>query len=49
MPCLLRKQNIPHLMADASSLVIPALLDLLYFGRDGPKLGVYCFLLTEAK
>ena len=51
MPCLLKKQGIPHLMADGSSLVIPALL--FYFGRDGPKLGVYCFLLasliTEAK
>jgi hypothetical protein len=44
MPCLLRKQS-------ASLLVFPALL--FYFGRDGPKLGVYCFLLasliTEAK
>ena len=51
MPCLLRKQDIPHLVAGASSLVFPALL--FYFGRDGPKLGVYCFLLasliTEAK
>ena len=51
MPCLLRKQDIPRLVANASSLVFPALL--FYFGRDGPKLGVYCFLLasliTEAK
>ena len=51
MPCLLRKQGIPRLVAGASPLVIPALL--FYFGRDGPKLGVYCFLLasliTEAK
>ena len=51
MPCLLRKQDIPRLVAGASFLVIPALL--FYFGRDGPKLGVYCFLLasliTEAK
>ena len=51
MPCLLRKQDIPRLVAGASSLIIPALL--FYFGRDGPKLGVYCFLLasliTEAK
>ena len=51
MPCLLRKQDIPRLVAGASSLVIPALL--FYFGRDGPKLGIYCFLLasliTEAK
>ena len=51
MPCLLRKYSIPRLMANVSSLIIPALL--FYFGRDGPKLGVYCFLLasliTEAK
>ena len=51
MPCLLRKQNVPHLMPNASLLVIPDLL--FYFGEDGPKLGVYCFLLasliTEAK
>ena len=51
MPCLLRKQDIPHLAADGSSLVIPALL--YYFDEDGPKLGVYCFLIasliTEAK
>ena len=51
MPCLLRKQGIPRLVVGASSPVIPALL--FYFGRDGPKLGVYCFLLasliTEAK
>ena len=51
MPCLLRKQDIPRLLTSTSSLVIPALL--FYFGKDGPKLGVYCFLLasliTEAK
>ena len=51
MPCLLRKQDIPRLVVDASSHIITALL--FYFGRDGPKLGVYCFLLasliTEAK
>ena len=51
MPCLLRKQGIPRLVAGVSLVVIPALL--FYFGRDGPKLGVYCFLLasliTEAK
>ena len=48
MPCLLRKQDIPRLVAGGSSLAL-----LFYFGRDGPKLGVYCFLLasliTEAK
>ena len=44
MPCLLKKEDMPLLMANAL---------LFYFGRDGPKLGVYCFLLasliTEAK
>ena len=45
MPCLLSKQGIPRLVAGASSLVIPALL--FYFGQDGPKLGVYCFLLAS--
>ena len=42
MPCFLRKQDIPRLMAGASSLAL-----LFYFGRDGPKLGVYCFLLAS--
>ena len=48
MPCILKKEDIPRLMANISSLAV-----LFYFGRDGPKLGVYCFLLasliTEAK
>ena len=47
MPCLLEEENVQIL----SDSVIPALL--FYFGRNGPKLGVYCFLLasliTEAK
>ena len=51
MPCLLKKEDISCVTAGASSQVITALL--FYFGRDGPKLGVYCFLLasliTEAK
>ena len=54
MPCLLKKEDtqcIPHVTAGASSQIVTALL--FYFGRDGPKLGVYCFLLasliTEAK
>ena len=42
MPCLLRKQDIPRLVSGASSLAL-----LFYFGRDGPKLGVYCFLLAS--
>jgi hypothetical protein len=47
MPCLLETEKIKIL----SSLVIPAFL--FYFGKNGPKLGVYCFLLasliTDAK
>ena len=51
MSCLLKTEDIPHPLPDPASQVVPALL--FYFGRDGPKLGVYCFLLasliTEAK
>ena len=51
MSCLLEEEAIPHPLPDPSSEVVPALL--FYFGPDGPKLGVYCFLLssliTEAK
>ena len=47
MPCLLEEENVQIL----SDSVVPPLL--FYFGRNGPKLGVYCFLLasliTEAK
>ena len=46
MSCLLRKEDIPRPMSDtASSQVVSPLL--FYFGRDGPKLGVYCFLLAS--
>ena len=45
MPCLLKRvEGLPRLMPGMSSLVVPALL--FYFGRDGPLLGVYCFLLS---
>ena len=45
MPCLLKKvEGLPRLIPGMSSLVVPALL--FYFGRDGPLLGVYCFLLS---
>ena len=52
MPCLLKKKlNIPHPMSITSLPVVPALL--FYFGQNGPKLGIFCFLLaaliTEAK
>ena len=47
MPCLLETEEVKLL----SSSVIPAFL--FYFGKNGPKLGVYCFLLasliTDAK
>ena len=46
MPCLLKKvEGLPCLMPGMSSVVVPALL--FYFGRDGPLLGVYCFLLSS--
>ena len=46
MPCLLRAEPaIPHPSPDSTSLVVPALL--FNFGEDGPKLGVYCALLSS--
>ena len=49
MPCLLRVDSSPSLLS--APTVIPPLL--FYFGPDGPKLGIYCFLLasliTDAK
>ena len=49
MPCLLRVDSSPFLLS--VSTVIPPLL--FYFGPNGPKLGIYCFLLasliTDAK
>ena len=51
MACLLEEEAIPHpLPLSASQFVSPL---LFYFGPDGPKLGVYCCLLstliTDAK
>ena len=50
MPCLLEEEKV-KLLFDLSSLVVPDFL--FYFGENGPKLGVYCFLLasliTDAK
>ena len=47
MPCLLEEEKVQILF----NSVVPALL--FYFGENGPKLGVYCFLLasliTDAK
>ena len=47
MSSLLRPEGIPHPLpaADPASLVVPALL--FYFGEEGPKLGVYCALLSS--
>ena len=45
MSSLLRPEDIPHPLPDPDSLVIPALL--FYFGDEGPKLGVYCALLSS--
>jgi hypothetical protein len=51
MPCLLKVSKIPRPLPHSSNPSISALL--FYFGPNGPKLGVYCFLLasliTEAK
>ena len=49
MPCLLEEEMVR--ISSRLQLVIPALV--FYFGENGPKLGVYCFLLasliTDAK
>ena len=45
MPCLLRMEDIPCPLFEPESQVVPSLL--FYFGEDGPKLGVYCFLLSS--
>ena len=45
MPCLLRAEPaIPHPSPDSTSLVVPA---LLFYFKDGPRLGVYCALLSS--
>ena len=43
MPCLLEEEKV-KLYPDLES-VVPALL--FYFGENGPKLGVYCFLVAS--
>ena len=45
MSSLLRPEDIPHPLPDLASLVVPALL--FFFGEEGPKLGVYCALLSS--
>ena len=53
MPCLLKQEAIPRLLTDSASQINFVSPLFFYFGKDGPKLGVYCFLLssliTEAK
>ena len=46
MSCLLEAEEatIPHPLSLSTSQVVPPFL--FYFGRDGPKLGVYCCLLS---
>ena len=45
MSSLLRPEDIPYPLPNPASLVVPALL--YYFGEEGPKLGVYCALLSS--
>ena len=47
MSCLLKEEDIhvAHPLPNLASQVVPPLL--FYFGEDGPKLGVYCFLLSS--
>ena len=45
VPCLLKVSAIPHPLPHSAGPSIPALL--FYFGPNGPKLGVYCCLLTS--
>ena len=45
VPCLLKVEDILHPLPHLANHTIPALL--FYFGPDGPKLGVYCFLITS--
>ena len=45
VPCLLRKEDIPHTLPETSFQIVSPLL--FYFHEDGPKLGVYCFLIAS--
>ena len=45
VPCLLKKEDIPHTLPDTLFQVVSPLL--FYFYEDGPKLGVYCFLIAS--
>ena len=45
MSCLLEEEAIPHTLSLPVSQVVSPLL--FYFGPDGPKLGIYCYLLSS--
>ena len=45
MSCLLEEEAIPHPLSLPTFQVVSPLL--FYFGSDGPKLGVYCCLLSS--
>ena len=45
MPCLLREEVVSLSLQDSASQIVPSLV--FYFGDDGAKLGVYCFLLSS--
>ena len=45
VPCLLKTEGIPRTLPDVAAQVVSALL--FYFNEDGPKLGVYCFLIAS--
>ena len=44
VPCLLKKDDIPQSLPGVAAQVISPLL--FYFDEDGPKLGVFCFLIS---
>ena len=44
VPCLLKKDDIPRSLPGVAAQVVSPLL--FYFDEDGPKLGVYCFLIA---
>ena len=45
VPCLLKKEDIPRSLPGVASQIVSPLL--FYFDEDGPKLGVYCFLISS--
>ena len=45
VPCLLKREDIPHTFPDTVFQTVSPLL--FYFHEGGPKLGVYCFLIAS--